>query len=475
MKKRALAIVLATAVLVTLVLATFTASAAPQVLADYESYTLSQADTENGFSLETTAPISGTKSLAYHLEGAGFGWLWNTKLGIESADWSGYDYLGIKVKNTSTTHAVGISFLIDMKTSADALCRYIPTAGGGLILADADEENVSAAKMVPSTTNGVGCPYAELAPGFTGTLYIPLKVNAAFENSAFTSSNAPYNNVTGLPLSLQAAADYNGNVLFDDAALYLAADVPAIVYKPILLTDYESNSAASEVINGIVPDDGTMSCEIVTTGALNGSKSLAFNLDPQGASVGTGNVYMQAIGGATSYANYGYLSIRMKNTDTANDVEINFMLDDAGYNPDNRQTLTSSANSVIMRTADNYAVETVFSEDIYLNIPAGFDGTVYFPVAEDTTISEMYMRLRPHEGGDYSGKLLWDDPTLLNEDDIPAAEVEDTATQGPSASAPAASSTNGPGDAGNTGSALMLMPAIAAAAAAVVALRKRKA
>lgn len=469
MKKRALAIVLATAVLLTFVLTAFTASAAPSSLADYESYTLTPDETAAGFSLETTAPISGTKSLAYNLEGAGFTWIWNSRLGIENADWSGYDYFGIKVKNTSTTQAVAISFLIDM--NGGELCRYIPTTGGGLIMADADEQNVTAAKMVATATAGVGCPYVELAPGFTGTLYIPLKVDASFENPAFNSTNAPYNNVTALPFSMQAAADYSGSVLFDDAALYTAADVPDIIYQPVLLTDYENNSAASEVINGVVPE-GTSTYEIITTGALNGSKSLAFSVDPQGASVGQDNIYMKPIGGITQYANYSYLAIRMKNTDTANDIELNFMFDRTDYELSARQTLTSAENSVIMRTVDNKAVEASFSDDIYLNIPAGFDGTVYFPIAPESTVSEMYVRLRPVDG-EYSGKLIWDDPTLLNEDDIP--EANEPQTSDPGASAPVTTAPTKPGDPGSTGSALMLMPAMAAAASAVVVLRKRKA
>lgn len=470
MKKRALAIVLATAVLLTFVLAAFTASAAPSSLADYEG----SPSITSPFTLETTAPISGSASLAYALAGDGAnvvntGWTFAglDAMGITVTDWSGNDYLGLKIKNTSTTDEVAINFYIGVGSEHVYLPTYAIT---DVRVEEGDTVSPATASTYPMAGLPGDLPAIKLAAGFEGTVYLPLKADNGFYGGSTTAAAAPYNTITNLWFAFYAAANYSGSVLFDDIALYTAADVPAITYNPLLLTDYENNSAASEVINGAVPDDGTMSYEIITTGALNGSKSLAFGLDPQGASVGQGNVYMKAIGGMTTYANYGYLAIRMKNTDTANDVELNFMFDNASYDAAARQTLTSAANSIIMRTVDNYAVEAVFSEDIYLNIPAGFDGTVYFPIS-DSTVSEMYLRLRPHTTGEYNGKLIWDDPTLINEDDIPAAN----AGGNPSASAPGASAPNNPGEVGNTGSSLMLVPAMAAAAAAVVALRKRKA
>ena len=236
---------------------------------------------------------------------------------------------------------------------------------------------------------------------------------------------------------------------------------------PQSLTDYESISDLTGVINGTAPNPCRLSYALVTEGALNGNKSLSFTIDTSDDTVG--DIYFAAVGGVGQFIGYDYFSVRLKNTDTANDLGMMLVI----HGGDNNLCFfTDIANDILLRDTNNAEVIADFIDDTTLIIPAGFDGTVYFPIVDDPFVPEMRMKLTEVDG-EYDGNLLWDDPTLCNTADVPAAGAPNTSA--PSVSAPPASSTDGPADVGNTGSSLMLVPAIAAAAAAVVALRKRKA
>ena len=218
---------------------------------------------------------------------------------------------------------------------------------------------------------------------------------------------------------------------------------------PQTLTDYENITAVNEVVNGVAPNPCMFLYALKTDGALEGNKCLSFYFNDE--NFDAGDIYINAPGGSVaapiSFAGYDYFSVRLKNTDTENELGFYLVLhggDNTGY------TFTHWDFNTIMRDTNNAEVLADFTDEVTLVIPAGFDGTVYFPLEESVVATEMRIKLTQIDG-EYDGELLWDNPTLCAASDVPAAEGSSTEQPSESPSAePSESPSEEPSEAPST-------------------------
>lgn len=228
----------------------FSASAAPLAVEDYEARTdADKANMINGIIpenvttayLETENPISGSKSYAFTFSAADSqnstsGDIYLKPFGLAAGqttvNWSGYDYIGFKVRNTDEYSYVSMMFLIDQLAKTpegeDKYARLSPATSSYCIMRDKDNNEVDV-----EFADG----FIVIPEQFDGTIYLPITIADDIEivpshDSGYSINldTAKFENVVEMVVRFGSPeGDFEGTIMFDDVALYKEADIPGAV------------------------------------------------------------------------------------------------------------------------------------------------------------------------------------------------------------------------------------------------------
>ncbi|MBS7262759.1 MAG: hypothetical protein KIG36_04045 [Eubacteriales bacterium] len=179
-----------------------------------------------------------------------------------------------------------------------------------------------------------------------------------------------------------------------------------------------------------------------TDNPLHGTKSLAFNMD---VSTATNSTWLGGtpITGYYDFTNVDYFGFRVKNTDTANNIGVCLLIDFVDVDNGNavcRYIPTWSYDSRLFDTAGNEVQANTMATIgngigcNYVDIPAGFEGFVFFYMKDDTAFENKASYNRRNAPYDhiasvapsfqaddaFHGKLIFDDAQYMTSAELAA-------------------------------------------------------
>lgn len=223
----------------------FSVSAEPSLIQDYEG--LTDADKVNIINgilppdvttdyFETENPISGSQSYAFKFSasesadstsGDIFLKPFGLPEGQSTVNWSGYDYLGLRVRNTDEYSYLTMMFLID---------QIAQNTAGENVYARLSSSTSSYCILKDKDNNEVYLEFADgfivIPEGFDGTIYLPLAIAddidimPAHQGTAINPDTAKFEKIVEMVVRFASPeGDFDGTIMFDDVALYKESDI----------------------------------------------------------------------------------------------------------------------------------------------------------------------------------------------------------------------------------------------------------